>query len=144
MVILGIIQVMDDDNSTNEFTSATRYCMVYGKPRADIVSPNQLVEDIADAQVEIQTSRERCDILKQVLLEHQSSKSTNAREVLKQLLFKYPQIQNDPVYMAAFRNTHVDVAAVERDRLKHERSQSEKEMEKKDEESSEKMEVSTS
>jgi len=128
MVTLGVVQVVDDGLPTTH-AAAVKYCMVNGKPRADIVSPQLVVEDIADAQSEIVQSEKRCDMLKQALLSLQSDNtSVNPREVLKRILLKYPEVANDPVYMAAFRNTHVDVAAVERERLKQERSKFERRM----------------
>lgn len=124
MVTLGVVQVVEDE-SPNTHVAATKYCMVHGKPRANVVSSQQVVEDIADAQTEIRRSEKRCKMLKQALLTSQSN-TMNPREVLKQLLLKYPEVANDPVYMAAFRNTHVDVASVERERLKQLRSKLEK------------------
>ena len=122
METLGVVQVVNDKDSNN--VVARKYCMLYGKPRADVVSPHHLVEDICDAQVEVTRSQERCKLLKQALLQ---SCNNNHREILKQILRNYPEVANDPVYMAAFRNTHIDVAAVERERLKQQRSQVEKE-----------------
>lgn len=117
MVTLGVVQIVDDEFSS--FPEKRKYCMVYGQPRAHVVSSQQLVEDICDAQQEILDSQQRSVLLKQALsLSKTKLNSTNTREVLKQVLLKYPQIAQDPVYMAAFRNTHVDLAAVERERVK--------------------------
>jgi len=114
METLGVIQVVDGGPGTR-----VKYCMVYGKPRADVVSSQHLVEDIADAQEEITRSEKRCKILKEALLKFQADNaSMHPREVLKQILLQYPEVLNDPVYMAAFRNVHVDVASVERERIK--------------------------
>jgi hypothetical protein len=97
MVALGVVQIVHDQDSFNKHK--LKYCMAYGQPRAPVVSSQQLVEDICEAQQEISDLQQRCLLLKQVLL-------------------NYPQIAQDPVYMAAFRNTHVDLQAVERERPK--------------------------
>jgi hypothetical protein len=109
MVVLGVVQVVDDASEN------VRYCMLHGIPRADVVLPQTVVEDILDAQKEVTTSKERCSILRQALL---SEKSKNPREVFKQLLLDYPEIAHDPIYAAALRNVHIDVGAVDRERFK--------------------------
>eukprot|EP00957_Ditylum_brightwellii_P115937 8843033-Ditylum_brightwellii.AAC.1 len=40
----------------------------------------------------------------------------SVREVLKSLLFSYPEIIYDPVYAASLRSLNVDVGAVDRER----------------------------
>jgi hypothetical protein len=109
MVVMGVVQVVDDASEN------VRYCMFHGIPRADVVLPQTVVEDILDAQKEVTRSKERCNILKKVLL---SEKSINPRAVLKQVLLDYPEIAQDPIYAAALRNVHVDVGAVDRERFK--------------------------
>jgi predicted glutamine amidotransferase len=119
MVIMGVVQVVDDDNNNNNNNNHeyVRYCMLHGIPRADVVLPQTVVEDILEAQAEVTRSKERCRILKQVL----SSNSTNPREVFKQILLEYPEIAQDPIYVAALRNVHVDMSAVDRERFKQQR-----------------------
>lgn len=120
METLGVLQVVDDSNTTTPNNNSTampkKYCMLYGKPRADVISPQDLVQEIVEAQHQVQASRERCILLQQAL--HQSP--CHPKHVLKDILRKYPQVANDFCYMAAFRNTHVDVSAVERERFKQE------------------------
>lgn len=117
MVIMGVVQVVDDSSNNNNNNEYVRYCMLHGIPRADVVLPQTVVEDILEAQTEVTRSKERCHILKQVL----SSTSTNPREVLKQILLEYPEIAQDPIYVAALRNVHVDMSAVDRERFKQQR-----------------------
>jgi hypothetical protein len=111
MVVMGVVQVVDDNSES------VRYTMLNGVPRADVVLPQTVVEDILDAQTEVTRTKERCRILKQALL----SSPANPREVLKQVLLDHPEIAQDPIYVAALRNVHVDVGAVDRERLKQQR-----------------------
>lgn len=120
MATLGVVQVVDD-SSINVHQYATKYCIAYGKPRADILLPQNVVQDILDAQEEIKKSQEQSDLLKKALLSP-SCNAVEARQLLKSILLKNPLVANDPVYMAAFRNLHVDVAGAERERHMQERS----------------------
>lgn len=125
---------MVDDRASNLHHCATKYCMTYGKPRADVVTPSNLVSSVLQAQEEIRGSEERCDVLKRAL-QATTPNTVATRQALKSLLLKNAQLVNDPVYMAAFRNFHVDIAGVERERLKQERESkaTEKTSEKNDE-----------
>lgn len=114
---IGIVQVVDDRSDT------VRYAMLHGIPRSDVVLPQTVVDDILDAQTEVTRCMERCQLLKNAML----LSSKNSRELLKQILLRYPEITNDPIYVAALRNVHVDVAAVERERLKQQRMLEEEE-----------------
>jgi hypothetical protein len=125
MVVMGVVQVVDDDDDDDNASENVRYCMLHGIPRADVVLPQTVVEDILDAQKEVLRSKERCNILKQALL---SEKSQNPREVLKQVLLEYPEIAQDPIYAAALRNVHVDVGAVDRERYKRMQKDASKEV----------------
>lgn len=123
MVSIGIVQVVDDKSDT------LRYTMLHGIPRSDVVLPQTVVDDILDAQTEVTRCMERCQLLKNALL----SGSKNSRELLKRILLQYPEITNDPIYVAALRNVHVDVAAMERERLKQQRMLEEEETTKEGE-----------
>ena len=120
MVIMGVVQVVHDNNN-NTTTESVRYCMLHGIPRADVILPQMVVEDILEAQTEVTRSRERCRILKEALLSKNSTKQQHPREVLKQILLDYPEIAHDPMYVAGLRNVHVDVSAVDRERFKQQR-----------------------
>jgi len=120
MATLGVVQVVED-SSINVHQYATKYCIAYGKPRADILLPQNVVQDILDAQDEIKKSQQQSDLLKKALLSP-TCNAVEARQLLKSILLKNPLVGNDPVYMAAFRNLHVDVAGAERERHMQERS----------------------
>lgn len=102
-------------SATNNVTSTppTRYCVCQGVPRADVVMPSTLMQDIEAAHKETERSWERRNRLAE-LLEQSTSSDSNPRqkENLKQLLQKfvseYPEILRDPVYVTALRNMHVD------------------------------------
>ena len=141
MVTLGVVQVVDD-SSKNVHHYATKYCIAYGKPRADVLMPQHVVQDILDAQEEIKKSQQQSDLLKQALLSP-TSNAVEARQLLKSILLENPDVVNDPVYMAAFRNLHVDVAGAERERHMQERSNQSGSKTEKDQKSTKETNVNT-
>ena len=109
LVATDVVQIVDE-------APHTRYCILGGVPRTDVVLPSQVVGEIELAHAQWKSSHERCEILRKALMD----RNISARELLKSLLIRYPEISQDPVYMAALRNVHVDVAAAERERGKKE------------------------
>jgi len=96
LVVTGIVQISAENNN--------KYTMLSGMPRAHAIFPNQVLEQLQSSQQQ----EERTLMGDKVV----------AREELKSILCKYPEVVQDPVYVSALRDLHVDVAAVERDRFK--------------------------
>jgi hypothetical protein len=108
LVATGLVQKVKEE------TTNTRYCMLQGIPRADVVHPTTVLDQIEAAHEEIKRSNERAQRLETLLAG--SPKTTSHKEILKTLATDYPEILLDPVYVAALRSLHVDVGGGERER----------------------------
>ena len=95
-----------------------RYCIQQGVPRADVVLPHQVLEQIAAAHEEIKRSAERRKRLKEALQSKGSPK-----ELLKEMAIDYPEIAQDPVYVTALKSFHLDLAMIERERRMRQQQQ---------------------
>jgi len=119
LVVTGVVQKRGDGQ---------QYTMLSGKPRADVVTPSDIFYILQHAMAEEERTLDRIQTLKRYLaLASTAGNSSNsntkiipssAREVFKSILWQYPEVAQDPVYMTGLRNLHVDVAALERERLK--------------------------
>jgi hypothetical protein len=85
-----------------------RYCVNTGLPRTQVTTPTTILQDILEAQDDWRASQKRQAKL------HAALKDNNKppRETLKAILLEFPDICQDPVYVAALRNLHVDVGLV--------------------------------
>lgn len=115
LVTLGLIQQQVDDEDPGSSEGATtqhtessksqpRFAVHFGKPKQFLVTPTNVLSEIAKAQTEIQLSRQRQDILKEAL----SMGDQQAAERVKQIVLEHPQVVDDPVYVTALRNLQVD------------------------------------
>ena len=115
LVTLGLIQQQVDDEDLKSSEGATtqhtessksqpRFAVHFGKPKQFLVTPTNVLSEIAKAQTEIQLSRQRQDILKEAL----SMGDQQAAERVKQIVLEHPQVVDDPVYVTALRNLQVD------------------------------------
>lgn len=95
-----------------------RYCIQQGVPRADVVLPHQVLEQIAAAHEEIKRSTERRKRLKEALQNKESPK-----ELLKEIAIEYPEIAQDPVYATALKSFHLDLTMIERERRMRQQQQ---------------------
>jgi hypothetical protein len=100
LVATGVVQAVQD-------SQPLQYCMCSGIPRADVVLPSRIMGELEMTRDQTEKSVQRVAILKQALLE-----GTPAKEVLKTMLRDHPDIVNDPVYLAALRNAHVDTSMI--------------------------------
>ena len=97
LVTLGVLGQTEDD----------RYCALRGIPRPQTILPAQVLPELEAATQQWKNSVGRFKVLRKALLEGQ-----NARDVFKRLLKEYPDILNDPVYVAALRNVQIDTSPV--------------------------------
>jgi len=126
LVTLGLIQqqTTDDDLSSSggvklslsssvetqqqegktEIQNPARFAVHFGKPKQFLVTPTNILSEIAKAQTEIQLSRQRQEILKEAL----SMADEQAAERVKHIVLQHPQVVDDPVYVTALRNLQVD------------------------------------
>jgi hypothetical protein len=86
-----------------------RYCVNTGLPRTQVTTPTTILQDILEAQDDWRASQQRQAKL-HAALKDQNTKPP--RETLKAILLEFPDICQDPVYVAALRNLHVDVGLV--------------------------------
>jgi hypothetical protein len=100
LVATGVVQAVQD-------SQPLQYCMCSGIPRADVVLPSRIMGELEMTRDQTEKSVQRVAFLKQALLE-----GTPAKEVLKTMLRDHPDIVNDPVYLAALRNAHVDTSMI--------------------------------
>ena len=90
----------------------TRYCVNRGIPRADVILPHQILDQIALANAEIERSAQRRKRLKHALLQNK----TSTRELLREMAIEYPEIVQDPVYVTALKSFHIDLTVIDRER----------------------------
>ena len=100
LVATGVVQVVQDSDPP-------QYCMFSGITRADVILPSRIMEELENTYEQMTKTEERVAALKQALLD-----KVPAKQVLKTLLQEYPEIVNDPVYLAALRNVHVDISTI--------------------------------
>jgi hypothetical protein len=127
LVALGVVQVEDTREtittpndvmtSNNEehirqpSAHEPRYAIVGGQPRQFVVTPSNLRLEIAKAHDEIQASFRRQELLREALDPNTLDKK--AAKILEQIAIQYPQaVADDPVYVTALRNMHVDVISL--------------------------------
>jgi hypothetical protein len=96
--ILSSLEILHIAKDTNA------YCWNGGIPRADVVLPTDVMSKIAAAIQEAEAAWQRGEILKEAVM-----KKMDHKQVLKKLLHDYPEIANDPVYVAAFKSSHIDL-----------------------------------
>jgi len=109
LVTLGLIQQQtNDDDPTQQQAESTksqpRFAVHFGKPKQFLVTPTNILSQIAKAQTEIQLSRQRQEILKEAL----GMGDQQAAERVKHIVLQHPQVVDDPVYVTALRNLQVD------------------------------------
>ena len=107
LVTLGVVQKVLGETD--------KYCVLRGIPRTDVILPRDVLGEVESATTQWKSSLKRAQILKEALLKN---KDGNAKEVLSNILREFPEIMHDPVYVAALRNMQVDIAAVEKERIK--------------------------
>ena len=111
LVTLGLIQQQTDGAISSASTSPQdhearqpRFAVHFGKPKQFLVTPTNILSEIAKAQTEIQLSRQRQESLKEAL----SVADHEAAEKVKHIVLQHPQVVDDPVYVTALRNLQVD------------------------------------
>ena len=104
LVTLGLIQreATADNNGTT--VRQPRFAVHFGKPKQFLVTPTNILSEIAKAQAEIQASRQRQELLEEAL----GLSDQLAAEKVKQIVLQHPQVVDDPVYVTALRNLQVD------------------------------------
>ena len=120
LVTLGLIQQQTNDDDTrspggtaqqqqieaaeNPVKNQPRFAVHFGKPKQFLVTPTNILSEIAKAQTEIQLSRQRQELLKEALI----MGDQQAAERVKHIVLQHPQVVDDPVYVTALRNLQVD------------------------------------
>ena len=109
LVTLGLIQQQTNgDDPTQQQAESTksqpRFAVHFGKPKQFLVTPTNILSEIAKAQTEIQLSRQRQEMLKEAL----GMGDEQAAERVKHIVLQHPQVVDDPVYVTALRNLQVD------------------------------------
>jgi len=109
LVTLGLIQQQTNgDDPTQQQAESTksqpRFAVHFGKPKQFLVTPTNVLSEIAKAQTEIQLSRQRQEMLKEAL----GMGDEQAAERVKHIVLQHPQVVDDPVYVTALRNLQVD------------------------------------
>ncbi|KAG7355130.1 hypothetical protein IV203_004486 [Nitzschia inconspicua] len=124
LVALGVIQQEDiqtsissgegqkiEDGSPQQGPREPRYAIAGGRPRQFVVTPSNVLAETAKAYDEIDASLKRQEMLREALDPATSDK--RAAQILEQIAMQYPQaVADDPVYLTALRNMHIDVVAV--------------------------------
>ncbi|KAG7359174.1 hypothetical protein IV203_015763 [Nitzschia inconspicua] len=124
LVALGVIQQEDiqtsissgegqksADGSPQQGPREPRYAIAGGRPRQFVVTPSNVLAETAKAYDEIDASLKRQELLREALDPATSDK--RAAQILEQIAMQYPQaVADDPVYLTALRNMHIDVVAV--------------------------------
>jgi hypothetical protein len=102
LVCIGLVQKVQEEDESK----TPRYCVNRGVPRADAVNLPVLQHEILAAHRQANRSFERTKLLQTALQDDNS----NPKEILQKILHDYPEIQQDPVYMTALRQCHVDAS----------------------------------
>lgn len=124
LVALGVVQLEDvrgmdaesdglriQGKSKQQPTKQPRYAVASGQPRQFVVTPSNVLWEIAKARDEIEASFKRQELLRQALDPATSDK--RAAQILERIAMQYPQaVADDPVYVTALRNMHVDVVSL--------------------------------
>lgn len=110
LVALGLVQKVLHSYGSNSKGSDNpsspilqQYCVCSGIPRANVVLPADIPDDITAAHRQAARSWQRSRVLQKAIKSNWSTKT-----VLEQLVKEFPEITNDPVYRASLRNCHVD------------------------------------
>jgi len=91
-------------SAKNHVERQPRFAVHFGKPKQFLVTPTNILSEIAKAQAEIQSSLQRQELLKEVL----NVPDQLAAEKIKHIVLQHPQVVDDPVYVTALRNLQVD------------------------------------
>jgi len=91
-------------STKNQLRKQPRFAVHFGKPKQFLVTPTNILSEIAKAQTEIQLSRQRQESLKEAL----GMADQQAAERVKHIVLQHPQVVDDPVYVTALRNLQVD------------------------------------
>jgi len=91
-------------SAKNQLGNQPRFAVHFGKPKQFLVTPTNILSEIAKAQAEIQLSRQRQELLKEAL----NVTDQQAAERVKHIVLQHPQVVDDPVYVTALRNLQVD------------------------------------
>lgn len=121
LVCMGLVQrVADPASDTPKPDPPPRYSVHQGIPRADVVLPHTLLDQVRATQEEIAKSAARRKRLRAALQGPAATTSQRSssppKDLLKELALDYPEIVQDPVYLTALRACHVDVSQLERER----------------------------
>jgi hypothetical protein len=121
LVCMGLVQrVADPASDTPKPGPPPRYSVHQGIPRADVVLPHTLLDQVRATQEEIAKSAARRKRLRAALQGPAATTSQRSssppKDLLKELALDYPEIVQDPVYLTALRACHVDVSQLERER----------------------------
>lgn len=101
LVAAGVVRVVDTGIVSSELLYS-----VFTTTRHDVILPQQVLPALESAHAEFLASLERGQILKDYLKNYSPSSPAPAA-LLQKLLMEFPDIRNDPVYMAAMRNVGV-------------------------------------
>ena len=88
----------------NQLRINPRFAVHFAKPKQFLVTPANILSEIAKAQAEIHLSRQRQELLKEAL----NMSDQHAAERIKHIVLQHPQVVDDPVYVTALRNLQVD------------------------------------
>jgi len=100
----GTTQPQEAVSAKNLSRKQFRFAVHFGKPKQFLVTPTNILSEIAKAQTEIQLSRQRQESLKEAL----NMTDEHAAERVKHIVLQHPQVVDDPVYVTALRNLQVD------------------------------------
>lgn len=110
LVCIGLVQKVQEE----EETKTPRYCVSRGVPRADPVNLPILQHEIFAAHRQANRCFERTKLLQKAI----QDETSNPKDTLQRILQEYPEIQQDPVYITALRQCHVDTSSADRPRKK--------------------------
>jgi hypothetical protein len=121
LVCMGLVQRVADPPTTGHESPkagpSPRYSVHQGIPRADVLLPHTLLEQVRATQEEIRKSAARSKRLREALQQGPANANRGPpKDLLKELALDYPEIVQDPVYVTALRACHVDVSQLERER----------------------------
>lgn len=101
LVASGVVRIVDNGVGSSELLYST-----FSTTRHDVILPQQVLPALESAHAEYRASLKRGDLLKEYL-QNYSPSSPTPRALLQKLLMEFPDIRNDPVYVAAMRNVGV-------------------------------------
>jgi hypothetical protein len=101
LVALGVVRIVDTGVGTSELLYGT-----FSTTRHDVILPQQVLPALESAHAEYRASLKRGQLLKEYL-KNTSPSSPAPHALLQNILIEFPDIRNDPVYVAAMRNLGV-------------------------------------